>query len=66
MPGRYSDDSVHREPHLSKGPFTPDNAEPKVEEHLELERLARDAERERAEHSVFNEPATLPNRPPAP
>ena len=58
------DPSVHAEPHLKKESFVSDPAEQKAKEQLERERLRADADEQRAKHSIFDAPATLPNREP--
>ena len=58
------DPSVHGEPHLRKRSFSPDESEANAERDLARERAATDPDEERAEHSVFDEPTTLPNREP--
>lgn len=58
------DHSADAEPHLRKRSFIPDASEENVEQQLERERAGVDPDEERATHSVFDEPATLPNRPP--
>ena len=65
MAGPEHDPSVHAEPHLAKQKFSADSAEDKVVEELSRERAQTDPDEERAKHSVFDEPATLPNRPAA-
>jgi hypothetical protein len=55
--------SIHKEPHRQSQPLKPDAAEEKVERLLAGERAGRDPDEERAKHSVFDEPAVLPNRP---
>ena len=57
------DPSVDSEPHFQRPPFTPDTAEEKAARQLNRERAAVDPDEERAKHSVFEEPMTLPNRP---
>ena len=59
------DPSVHAEPHLGKGSFSSVASEPNAERDLAHERAATDPDEERAKHSVFDEPATLPHREPA-
>ncbi len=59
------DPSIRGEPHHRGEPFIPDEAEQKVEPGLRNERMSTDADEERARHSVFDEPISLPNRPPA-
>jgi len=59
------DHSVHREPHLQDASYSPDPSEERSAEMLARERASSDADAERARHSVFDEPGTLPNRPPA-
>jgi hypothetical protein len=58
------DHSADAEPHLRKRSFIPDASEENVEQQLERERAGVDPDEERATHSVFDEPATLPHRPP--
>ncbi len=62
MGGSKDKHSIHNEPHFQKQPFTPDTAEENAERQLAGERAGRDPDEERAKHSVFDEPATLPNR----
>jgi len=59
------DPSVNAEPHLAKQKFSADGSEEKVAQELAQERAHTDPTEERAKHSVFDEPATLPNRPAA-
>ena len=58
------DPSLRAEPHLQESSFTPDPSEDKSAKRLAGERASADPVEERAQHSVFDEPATLPNRPP--
>lgn len=57
-------DSIYEEPHFKKRTFSKDESEEKVTRRLDHERAMTDPTRERAVHSVFDEPAMLPNRPP--
>ena len=57
------DPSVESEPHFQEQSFTQDSAEEKAARQLAKERPAVDPDEERAKHSVFDEPMTLPNRP---
>lgn len=59
------DPSVESEPHLKKQSFTPDPAEYFAEQTLAKQKAVTEPAEERATHSVFDEPAVLPNRPPA-
>ncbi len=59
------DPDVNSEPHLKKQSFTPDPAEFLAEQTLEKQKAVTEPTEERASHSVFDEPAVLPNRPPA-
>lgn len=63
MAGPEHDPSVHSEPHRQKQSFTPDPSEEKSALRLARDRMSSDPDEERAKHSVFDEPATLPNRP---
>ena len=63
MGGARDKHSIRKEPHLQSQPFKPDATEEKVERQLAGERAGRDPDEERAKHSVFDEPAVLPNRP---
>ncbi len=66
MPGPEHDHSVDAEPHIKKQQsFSPDQTEQEVAQRLREERARTDPDEERAKHSVFDEPAMLPNRPPA-
>lgn len=58
------DHSVDAEPHLQKEPFNSDPSEKNASQQLARDRAGADPDEERAEHSVFDEPTTLPNRPP--
>lgn len=58
------DPSVDAEPHLRDTSFASDPSEEKTARKLAEERASCDPAEERAVHSVFDEPATLPNRPP--
>ncbi len=58
------DPSVHAEPHLRDQPLEPDASEEAAARRLAREKARTDPEEERALHSVFDEPATLPNREP--
>jgi predicted RNA-binding Zn-ribbon protein involved in translation (DUF1610 family) len=58
------DPSVDAEPHLQQSSFVPDPAEVKAARKLASERASVDPAEERAQHSIFDEPTTLPNRPP--
>lgn len=63
--GRSSrDHSVNGEPHFNRDSFAPDSADAEAERALQRDRQGTDPDEERARHSVFDEPATLPNRPP--
>ncbi|UCE61118.1 MAG: PrsW family intramembrane metalloprotease [Phycisphaerales bacterium] len=64
MTGSDRDHSVDSEPHLDKPAFSPDPKEGASANSLQREKLRGDPAEERAKHSVFNEPAILPNRPP--
>lgn len=64
MPPAHEDGSINDEPQFSGRPFTPDPSEQAVSRRLDKQADAGDPEEERARHSVFDEPATLPNRPP--
>ncbi len=57
------DHSVHAEPHLEKSSFIPDQSEQEAARQLARDRTGADPDQERALHSVFDEPATLPDRP---
>lgn len=59
------DHSIHEEPHLKKDTFAPDPSVTPAHEQLAKEKIRADPKEERALHSVFDEPAVLPNRPPA-
>ena len=63
MAGPEHDHSIQGEPHHQKRPFTPDPAEEGVTRRLAREQADADPDEERAKHSVFDELATLPNRP---
>ncbi|MGB2984582.1 MAG: PrsW family glutamic-type intramembrane protease [Phycisphaerae bacterium] len=54
---------MHSEPHLKGEPCSPDLSEEKAARQLARERAGVDPNQERAKHSVFDEPAVLPNRP---
>ncbi len=56
------DPSVDREPHFQDTPARPDPKEATGTNALRKEHLRRDPDQERATHSVFDEPAMLPNR----
>lgn len=56
------DDSVSREPQFRPDPPAADESEFKADQALAREARSRDAAMERARHSVFDEPAILPNR----
>lgn len=56
------DHSAKAEPHLSGEAFQPDTSEQPAARALDRERASTDAAEERAKHSVFDEPAILPNR----
>ena len=60
----HRDPSIHAEPHLRQSSFSSDPTEEKSAEQLARERASSDPAEERARHSVFDEPTTLPNRPP--
>ena len=62
MTSSERDHSIDAEPHLRKDAFTPDRAEDAVTRRMAAERVNQDPDAERARHSVFDEPATLPNR----
>jgi hypothetical protein len=57
------DPSIHAEPHFTGQDCTSDPTEEKAARLLESERKSADPDEERAKHSIFDEPATLPNRP---
>lgn len=57
--------SIDAEPHIQKESFAPDTSEEHVAERLDLERSGANPDEQRATHSVFDEPTTLPNRRPA-
>ncbi len=61
-----SDDesSIEREPHFQQRPHTADDAESPASQALHQDKQRADATWERARHSVYDEPAILPNRPP--
>jgi len=61
-----SDDesSIEREPQFQQRPHTPDEAESKAARALDKEKRRADAACEHARHSVYDEPAILPHRPP--
>jgi predicted RNA-binding Zn-ribbon protein involved in translation (DUF1610 family) len=63
---RKRDHSVDDEPHLSGRPLEPDQSEQDVDAQLRREDAVKDARQERALHSIYNEPAILPNRDPVP
>jgi len=56
------DPGIGHEPHFRQALHTPDEAERKTDDVLAQEAQRRDAAMERARHSVFDEPAILPNR----
>lgn len=56
--------SIEREPHFSGEAFESDPREEAATRKLQGEARRRDGQEELAEHSVFDEPAILPNRPP--
>lgn len=58
------DHSIHQEPHLKKDTFAPDPSEKPANQQLAHEKMGANPKDERALHSVFDEPAVLPNRPP--
>ena len=62
MPGPEHDPSIDSEPHTHKPSFSADPSEEAGAKKLEREREASDPGTERATHSVFDEPITLPNR----
>ncbi|MGD2109503.1 MAG: PrsW family glutamic-type intramembrane protease [Phycisphaerae bacterium] len=64
MTGPEHDESVEAEPHFKNAGFQPDKRENKVVRNLERERSRTDPDEERARHSIYDEPAVLPNRPP--
>ena len=64
MGGARHDHSINEEPHLRQQSFTPDTSEDKAARRLARDRAGVDPDEERARHSVFDEPAILPNRPP--
>lgn len=65
MAGPENDHSVDAEPHIKEQQsFSPDQTEEEVARRLGEERVRTDPDEERARHSVFDEPAMLPNRPP--
>lgn len=63
MAGTDDKHSVHGEPQFNKDSFAPDPSEEAAARRLSSEKAAADADEERARHSVFDEPAVLPNRP---
>lgn len=66
MARRKRDPSIHEEPQQSQSSFESDPSEEKAARKLNCEKLRSDPEEERAKHSVFDEPAILPNRPAVP
>ncbi len=63
MGGAEHDQSIDQEPHLRQQSFKPDTSEENAARRLARDRAGVDPDEERAQHSVFDEPATLPNRP---
>jgi len=62
-PDRSSDPSIDAEPHLRPTSFEQDPSESAARKKLQAEHQSQDPDEERAKHSVFDEPAVLPNRP---
>ncbi len=58
------DPSVEHEPHFQQHPHQIDDAELRASRSLDKEKKRTDVSWERARHSVFDEPAILPHRPP--
>jgi predicted RNA-binding Zn-ribbon protein involved in translation (DUF1610 family) len=54
--------SISAEPHLQTEHFRCDASEEKAKKRLEHDAVSADLSEERAKHSVFDEPGTLPNR----
>ncbi|MFQ5462552.1 MAG: PrsW family glutamic-type intramembrane protease [Phycisphaerae bacterium] len=63
-PDRSSDPSIEAEPHLRPASFEQDPSETAALKKLHAEHQSTDPDEQRAKHSVFDEPAILPNRPP--
>lgn len=57
-------DSVSGEPQFQSRPHRPDQSEAHAADELQREARRRDPAEERALHSVYDEPAILPHRPP--
>lgn len=64
MGGSKDHHSIDDEPHRQKESFSSDRAEERAARQLARERAERDPDEERAKHSIFDEPTTLPNRSP--
>lgn len=62
MTDRKHDPSIDAEPHFREKPSTPDPSEETAARKLARERSSVDPARERATHSVFDEPVGLPDR----
>ncbi|MGB0715359.1 MAG: hypothetical protein ACPGXK_05745 [Phycisphaerae bacterium] len=63
--GRKNFHSVDAEPHITGEKASPDPAQEAAERQLSRERQAKATHEDIARHSVFDEPAMLPGRPPS-